>query len=257
MALAELLRSARERRGLTLDRLADETKIPRVRLAMFEREGFRPNGGFYQRAQIRACARALSLDERMVLAELSLDSTPDAPFAATASPKRRTRGSRGFTVRMTTGCVVVIAIVGATRLARKSEPVLRPAESRAELTSSNGIQPTVNRADDTTSLEIVESASRATVGTTQTGERPAVPAVSEGTELVITSQPEGARVTVDGVGWGATPLTIRHLPEGAKRVRLTRDGYAASERVVPVHADRPSNIAVELKSISGAPPPAP
>jgi transcriptional regulator with XRE-family HTH domain len=50
--------------------------------------------------------------------------------------------------------------------------------------------------------------------------------------LVITSNPDGARVTVDGIGWGVTPLTIRHLPPGDKIVRVTKDGYVASERRV-------------------------
>jgi hypothetical protein len=50
--------------------------------------------------------------------------------------------------------------------------------------------------------------------------------------LVVTSNPAGARVTVDGIGWGVTPLTVRHLPPGDKIVRVTKDGYVASERRV-------------------------
>jgi hypothetical protein len=47
-----------------------------------------------------------------------------------------------------------------------------------------------------------------------------------------------------------TPVTIRHLPPGLKRIRLTIDGYAAAERVVQVHPDRASRITVELTSAS-------
>ena len=50
--------------------------------------------------------------------------------------------------------------------------------------------------------------------------------------LVVITQPEGARVTINGVGWGMTPLTIGHLPPGAKRVRVTKPGYRSEERVV-------------------------
>lgn len=51
-------------------------------------------------------------------------------------------------------------------------------------------------------------------------------------QLQIVTEPPGARVTVDGVGRGITPVTIRHLPPGTKRVRVTKDGYAGAERVV-------------------------
>lgn len=51
-------------------------------------------------------------------------------------------------------------------------------------------------------------------------------------QLQIVTEPPGARVTVDGVGRGVTPVTIRHLPPGTKRVRVTKDGYAGAERVV-------------------------
>jgi transcriptional regulator with XRE-family HTH domain len=53
-------------------------------------------------------------------------------------------------------------------------------------------------------------------------------------ELLVTSTPAGARVTVNGIGWGITPLTIRHLPPGEKIVRVTKDGYAAGERRVQI-----------------------
>jgi cytoskeletal protein RodZ len=58
-------------------------------------------------------------------------------------------------------------------------------------------------------------------------------------DLRIVSQPSGARVTVDGVGWGQTPVTIRYLPPGTKRVRVTRDGYLSQERTVNLTADAP------------------
>jgi lipid-A-disaccharide synthase len=81
---------------------------------------------------------------------------------------------------------------------------------------------------------------------------PAATVTPTGTQLNITSQPEGARVTVDGIGWGVTPVTIRHLAEGAKRVRVTNDGYAAGERVVQVTADRASRVTFQLKALSEA-----
>lgn len=54
------------------------------------------------------------------------------------------------------------------------------------------------------------------------------------TQLVVTSEPPGARVTVDGIGWGVTPVTIRHLAPGVKRIRITLDGYRGEERDVRI-----------------------
>jgi len=48
----------------------------------------------------------------------------------------------------------------------------------------------------------------------------------------------GARVTVNGIGWGITPVTIRYLEPGAKRVRVTREGYRAEERFIQLEAGR-------------------
>ena len=50
---------------------------------------------------------------------------------------------------------------------------------------------------------------------------------TEFTELVVTSQPPGARVTVDGIGWGSAPVSIRFLPAGSKRIRVIRTAEAS------------------------------
>lgn len=65
--------------------------------------------------------------------------------------------------------------------------------------------------------------------------------------LVITSNPAGARVTVDGVGWGVTPLTIRHLSPGVKVIRLTKDGYVGQEREVRIGEDGAAAARITLQ----------
>lgn len=57
--------------------------------------------------------------------------------------------------------------------------------------------------------------------------------------LVVVSDPPGANVTVNGIGWGVTPLTVRYLPFGEKRVRVTKDGYRAAEQVTRLAQERP------------------
>ena len=74
------------------------------------------------------------------------------------------------------------------------------------------------------------------------------PKVFEYPELRVITEPAGARVTVDGVGWGQSPLTIRALPAGARLVRVTLDGYAAQERHVAVAGDTPrTTVRITLK----------
>jgi hypothetical protein len=56
----------------------------------------------------------------------------------------------------------------------------------------------------------------------------------------VTSEPAGARVTVNGIGWGQTPVTIRNLTLGPHTLRLTSDGYRSVQRTVQVTGDQPS-----------------
>jgi len=57
-------------------------------------------------------------------------------------------------------------------------------------------------------------------------------------ELRITSEPSGAVVTVNGVGWGPTPVTIRYMPFGKKLIRVTKPGYASAQRGFEFVPDR-------------------
>jgi hypothetical protein len=64
--------------------------------------------------------------------------------------------------------------------------------------------------------------------------------------MTVTSTPAGARVTVNGIGWGETPVTIRHLPPGQKVVRVTKEGYESQQRVIRV-PDDPRSAAVRVR----------
>jgi hypothetical protein len=55
------------------------------------------------------------------------------------------------------------------------------------------------------------------------------PASVDGSVQIL-SEPAGAQVTVNGIQWGQTPVTIRYLEPGEKLVRLTKDGYTSAER---------------------------
>jgi hypothetical protein len=68
--------------------------------------------------------------------------------------------------------------------------------------------------------------------------------------LVVESRPAGARVTVNGIGFGDTPLRIPYLPFGTKRVRIIKEGYASVERTVRVDAGTPRpRVRVTLREL--------
>lgn len=51
-------------------------------------------------------------------------------------------------------------------------------------------------------------------------------------QLQIVTAPAGARVTINGIGRGLTPITVRHLDAGEQQVRITLDGYHSVERTI-------------------------
>jgi cytoskeletal protein RodZ len=245
MAVPDLLRQTRETRGLTLEQLAAETRIPLDRLASFEREGLAPDAGFYHRAWIRAYAHALGLDERVFLKELNQDLAAGAPAMrpeAAPQPSGRVRGWPSLAAL----CSVFAGVVIASALLINHEPHRAPAQAKPE---NDAVVAAVR--DERTAAPAVP-ASLATGGIVESDVPPSTPAVAPArtvTQLVITSKPAGARVTVDGIGWGPTPVTIRHLPEGVKRIRVTYDRYAGAERLVEVQPDRVNRVSVQLRSL--------
>jgi hypothetical protein len=70
----------------------------------------------------------------------------------------------------------------------------------------------------------------------------------KGTELVIATEPAGARVTVNGIGWGTAPITIRNLPPGVKRIRVSKDGYVSEDRLVNLRENQSSALNLRLRN---------
>jgi hypothetical protein len=68
------------------------------------------------------------------------------------------------------------------------------------------------------------------------------------TQLVISTEPEGARITVNGIGWGSSPATIPYLEPGQKRIRVSKEGYAAVERVLQVEQGQRHVLNIRLES---------
>ena len=98
--LGELLRSARARRGLALQQVCNETKIPRRYLEAVEQDRLEAlPGGLYRRAHVRAYAQAVQLDpgllaqlERDLKASVPIEAIPGRPRKRAAGVLTRTRG---------------------------------------------------------------------------------------------------------------------------------------------------------------------
>jgi hypothetical protein len=59
-------------------------------------------------------------------------------------------------------------------------------------------------------------------------------------ELRIVSKPEGARVTVNGIARGQTPLRVRYLPIGTYTIRVIQPGYKIAQTVVALRPEEPN-----------------
>ncbi len=74
---------------------------------------------------------------------------------------------------------------------------------------------------------------------------PAAPAAPVEIAVEVTSEPDGAQVTIDGTARGATPIVVKVAP-GTHTVAVTRDGFAPAERNISA-VDRPVKLGFRLQ----------
>ena len=263
VTLGDILRQARERRGLTLDEVAHRTRLPKRHLEALERNslaGIPP--GMYQRAEVRTYADAIGLDPQLALVALGRAQAASTPVAATpvaSTPAAATRAARTVATRRRakrrrarlalTAAVLVAVPIGAAgifwwRQASDTVGVAPPAVEETAVPTSPRPSPV---AVPPTSPSGVATAA---VTTPSPGAGESTPQVFEYPDLRVVTEPPGARVTVDGVGWGQAPVTIRALTPGSRLVRVTLDGYASQERRVAVSTDTPrTTVRITLRPL--------
>lgn len=265
------LAAARHRAGRSLEDIASTTKVRKSFLEALEqgRVETLPEG-IYRRAILRNYAAAVDLDPLVALERFDrtfcVQGPPEERDAASPAPAPRTmhntqRGARvrammdswrsAHSIEIPAGylaaAMVAFAVVFmgqfvlhgddvessmSQRAADGGLPSAPPASSGSDIEPSIGtggrrpverVQTPVS-AETTQDLDDEDSENN---GKTHPAE----------SQLVVTSNPAGARVTVNGIAWGFTPVTIRYLPPGTKTIRVTKDGYLGRERRVNVPAD--------------------
>jgi cytoskeletal protein RodZ len=129
----EVLRDARERRGLTVRDVSNETKIPRRHLEAFEHGDLTvvPNR-MYRRAEVRAYAQAVGLDQNVALAELEnallFSGTADPETDALHTPDSIDRRHR-IAATLATVAVAGILLIAWQQWTKPTDqgPAARPA----------------------------------------------------------------------------------------------------------------------------------
>jgi cytoskeleton protein RodZ len=258
----DFLRSARERRGLTLQQIANETKIPRRLLDALEHGNLDAvPGGMYQRAEIRAYAKAVGLDQAVALTELQRAlGTPGvvgSDRGTTPLPADATRVRVQAIVA--TALVAAAALVGLTTTtwnrkpspsvnveARRTPPAPRPGTGAP---ARDAVQASAVGASASVDNIATSSEKRSAIPEPASTDRAALPPPAWTTDLIVVTEPAGARVTVDGVGRGITPVTIHYLPAGDKRIRVLKEGFASEERSVQLRAaPQPTTLVIPLRN---------
>lgn len=69
--------------------------------------------------------------------------------------------------------------------------------------------------------------------------------------IEVTSEPEGAEVTVNGIVRGVTPLTVRDVPKGRTTVTFRKDGFEEASRELAMTAGETQTLFIRLRGIPG------
>lgn len=184
--IGQTLREARERRGLSLDDAAEDTRIRATNLAAIEQEDFdRLGGEVYVRGFIRSYAKCLQLDPEALLQQYRPTAEPapaaDAPTQV-AQPLERTP-RRGLGV-----IVAVLALAAIAGLAVLSDGATNEPTGLSQDPSADG---TGSRADGEPGDQPDPGAGAATPAT------PAPPAPTPTPSGQVTTPAEGVRVVVE------------------------------------------------------------
>lgn len=245
------LQNHREGRNLSLHDIAAETKIAGRHLAALEQGDIRSwPGGLYRRAMVRAYATAIGLDPESTVCEFA-DVFNDEPAPVIPDPGVESRSVQTLLVvrpraSVYLGLGLCAAVAALAWAARPSDAAGAIAPVRVERVSTDGYFADAAAPTPTSGLASPLEAANIETRQALATMMPPPPApssespISVEASMRILSEPAGARVTVNGIGWGQTPVTVRHLAPGEKRVRISKNGYISAERRLHVTPDNPT-----------------
>lgn len=246
-AFGAFLRDARERRGKTLQQIASETRIPQRHLDALEQGRLdQIPGGMYRRAEVRAFADAVGLDRGEALAHLEhvLENKDAYEVPKLRDPLPEPR-RRGWVVVTTLALLAAAALWAGSRWEAQSAEVVDEAHS-VPAVDGPAVPAPIETAD--APKPGPQSEPPATPAPAIASAQPAAELTPPPTDfaLTVTSSPEGARVLVDGIARGRTPLTVRHLEPGERRLRVVLDGFVSSESVVDLTGRSRTSVHIDL-----------
>jgi cytoskeletal protein RodZ len=246
-SFGEFLRNLRQRHGVSLGHIAEQTRIAVTKFEALERGDLqRLPTGLYGRAVVRAYATAIGLDPVEIVTEFQhLVPGEEMPLP---SPEQLKPPAADGELPRWVGSVAAALILGVSysALAYWTAPPTIPEEQ--VIAESVPVSP------DPTEPEVAATTGDATpltnVQLAANEAAPPEPPQAVESTLTVTSNPAGARVTVNGIGWGETPVTIRYLPPGSKTVRVTKDGFEGAEKKVVLAEEGPASVRLNLEPLT-------
>jgi cytoskeleton protein RodZ len=227
------LKNYRASRNLSLHDVAAETKIAERHLAALERGDVRSwPGGFYRRAMVRAYAAAIGLDPEVTVREFA-DAFNEGPGQVEPDPIPEPPALHGLlSVRPRASVCVGLAVCAAIATLTWATT----SSDAAGAMETNRIAPASTGDDHANAPPATTTSGPASPQPAPKNQPPADVEAS----MRIISEPAGALVTVNGIRWGHTPVTVRHLEPGDKRLRISKDGYTSAEQRLQLTPDNPT-----------------
>lgn len=260
MDFGTYLKTAREERRIDLDVISASTKINRRLLADLEKNDLTrwPPHKVYRRGYVRSYAKAIGLNADEVVrqfeAEFEEQKSASAVKPAPAQPKssryRLTKTAAAVAVSggLLLGLSLSIVdsrntISSSVRSERTSPHASSPkpqerAVTRASLQSPVRHASVVAEPSVAADSNVVDGSS--IVAETATASQAGSDESNIEGEIRISSNPPGAWVTVNDIGYGSAPLRVQFLPLRSYRIRFVRAGYRIAETRVTLTAERPN-----------------
>jgi len=248
------LREARIRRNISLEDIAAHTKINRSFLQDLERNDLSkwPQNQFYCESYLRAYSTAIGLNPREVIDGFRKE------FVASSAPRPVPPSRNAHWLNpVTIPIILAVTFVGAYSIARLFAPDSGAAETAATApaattTATPAVEPVRS---DAAAPKVEEPSPVSQVALPPPNEPPPVETRVRG-ELSIDSTPPGARVLINGIARGSTPLVLQNLAPGSYTIRLILPGRPGVTRSASITAERPrTSVSASLEPEPAPEPP--